>query len=219
MVADRDEGAVLDDEPNPGVLPRTDPRAEVAAIGSLESTAHLLAQVRAGDGAARDRLVRRYLAPLRRWAHGRLPARARDLLDTDDLVQVTLLKALDHVKGFEPRREGAFLAYLRRMVLNQVLDEIRRARRQPGRQEMPEEIAEVGPSPLEKVLGREALDKYETALAALPEDQREAIVMRIELGFTHQQVAEALGSPSGNAARMLVARGLVRLAEVMHERR
>lgn len=46
---------------------------------------------------------RSYLAPLRRWAHGRLPAGARDLLATDDLVQETLLRTLKHIEGFEPR--------------------------------------------------------------------------------------------------------------------
>ena len=39
--------------------------------------------------------------------------------------------------------------------------------------------------------------------------------LRIELGFTHQEVADAIGAPSANAARMLVSRALVRLAELM----
>ena len=60
--------------------------------------------MRAGDDQARSRLVTRYLAILRSWAHGRLPPRARSLADTEDLVQVTLMRALDGVKSFEPRR-------------------------------------------------------------------------------------------------------------------
>jgi RNA polymerase sigma-70 factor (ECF subfamily) len=39
--------------------------------------------------------------------------------------------------------------------------------------------------------------------------------MRIEFGFTFPEIAEALGRPSANAARMTVSRALVRLAEVM----
>lgn len=54
----------------------------------LESTAELLDLVRRGDPGARERLASRYLQVLHRLAHGRLPSRARDLLDTDDLVQV-----------------------------------------------------------------------------------------------------------------------------------
>lgn len=179
----------------------------------LETTASLLARVRDGDELASDRLVGRYLPILRRWAAGRLPPRARGMTDTDDLVQVTLLRALDRVKDFEPRREGAFLAYLRRILQNQIRDQIRSAGRRPGTEELREEIA---PS-LEQTVGRERLADYEKALEQLAPEQQEAVVLRIEFGFTHREVAEAIGSPSPNAARMTVARALVRLAEVMNE--
>ena len=52
-----------------------------------ESSVELLERARAGDSDALDRLLGRYLPRLRRWASGRLPRRARDLSDTDDLVQ------------------------------------------------------------------------------------------------------------------------------------
>ena len=172
-------------------------------------------RLRDGDFAARDRLLSRYLPLLRRWAHGRLPGRARDLADTDDLVQVTLLRALDHLKEFEPRQEGAFLAYLRRILLNQIRDELRRAGRQPRKEPLANDMREDSPSPLERALGRETLLSYEAALARLPEEQHQAVVLRIELGYTHQQVADALGMPSANSARMVVARALVRVAEEM----
>ena len=181
-----------------------------------QTTASLLDAIRRGDSGARDRLVRRYLPGLRAWARGRLPAGARDLADTDDLVQVTLLRALDRVKDFETRERGAFLAYLRRILKNQIVDQIRRARRAPERGALSEQLPRAGPSPLEEVIGREALEAYEEALSRLPERQQEAVIMRIELGFTHPEVAEALGCPSANAARMVVARALVRLVEVMH---
>ncbi len=196
---------------------RPDPGAAEQAAG-LESTASLLSRIRGGDAAARERLIRRFLPPLQRWARGRLPLRARDLLDTDDLVQVGLLRALNSMKGFDPRHEGAFLAYLRQIVLNQIRDEIRRSDRRPERKSLDEEMPEGGPSPLEQAIGKEALDRYERALSTLPEEHQEAVIMRVEMGFTHREVAEALGCPSANAARMIVARALVRLAEVMDER-
>jgi RNA polymerase sigma-70 factor (ECF subfamily) len=183
----------------------------------LETTATLLARTRAGDSSARDHLLKRYLPVLRRWAHGRLPAPARDLCDTDDLVQVTLLRAFDHMNAFEPRREGAFMAYLRQILINKVRDEIRRASRGPGIDPIDGDLTQTGPSPLERAIGRELLESYEAALAKLPESQREATVLRIEMRFTHQQVADGLGLPSADAARMLVARALVKLAEVMDE--
>jgi RNA polymerase sigma factor (sigma-70 family) len=185
--------------------------------GEPESTASLLERVRSDDPEARERLIARYLPALRRWARGRLPTGARDLADTDDLVQVTLLKALDKVKGFEYRGKGAFMAYLRRALQNQIRDELRGAGRRPETETLTERHEERGPSPLERAIGAEALARYEAALARLSEVQQEAIVLRVELGFTYEEVARSLGSPSANAARMKVTRALVRLAEVMDE--
>ena len=181
----------------------------------LESTVELLAKIRRGDDAARERLMARYLPALQKWAHGRLPGYARNLTVTDDLVQESLIRALTHLEGFEPRRPGSFLAYLRQILLNQVRDEIRKARRRPEMTPLGEEFPEDVASPLEQAIGRERLAAYETALARLPEKQQEGVVLRIEMGFTHDQVAEAIGSPSANAARMLVTRALVRLATEM----
>ena len=76
-------------------------------------------------------------------------------------------------------------------------------------------VAEEAPSPLESAIGREKLEAYEAGLARLSADQQEAIVLRLELGFKHREVADALGLPSANAARMAVVRALVRLTEVM----
>jgi RNA polymerase sigma-70 factor (ECF subfamily) len=181
----------------------------------MESTATLLAQVRSGEAGARDRLVRRYLPILQRWASGRLPFVARDLVDTGDLVQVTLLRALEKVEGFEPRHEGAFLFYLRRILLNQIRDHVRRVRRRPERVEVTDDIEDERPGPLQDVLRSEVMDRYDAALEKLTSAQREAVVLRLELGFTHAQVAEALECPTADAARMLVTRGLIRLASEM----
>ena len=186
-----------------------------ATPAEVESTATLLARVRAGDRVAREHLVRRYLATLLRWGHRRLPSHARDLSDTQDLVQTTLLKALDHVGDFEPRREGAFLAYLRTILLNEVRGEIRRIARRPLRVPLSDDLAAQRPSPVEEAIGRAAIDAYEKALNGLSAEEREGVILRIEMGFTHQQVADALGRSSADAARMLVARAMVRLAEAM----
>ena len=95
---------------------------------------------------------------------------------------------------FEPQREGAFLAYLRRIVLNAVRDELRRAGRRPGRANLDESLPQPGPSLVEQAIGRETMEAYEVALATLPEEQREAVIMRIEFGYTYPEIAEALGA-------------------------
>lgn len=184
-----------------------------AMTSELTSTATLVRRYRDGDLAARDDLVERYLPVFRRWAHGRLPRYARGTAETDDLVQRTLLRALQNLDSFEVRHEGAFVAYLRRIFLNQVRDEIRRAGRSPRSVEVPPETRDRRPSPVEEVLGRQELERYEAALAELPSEHREAILLRMEFGMTFEEIARALGRPSANATRMMVSRALERLAE------
>ncbi len=189
----------------------------MAAQDDIESTASLLAKVHAGDEEACARLVVRFRTLLRRWAHGRVPPRARGLIDTEDVVQVTLLRALEKSGRFESRREGAFLAYLRTILLNEIRAALRRVDRGPGLETLPTGLEDRHPSPLAEAIGAEAIDSYEAALATLTEEQQQAVVLRVELGFSYQQVAEAMGSPSIDAARMLVARALARLSERMVE--
>jgi RNA polymerase sigma-70 factor (ECF subfamily) len=184
---------------------------------SLESTASLIEQIRGGDRDARNRLAARYLDPLRRWARGQVPARARDLTDTDDLVQMTLHAALDRVEAFEYRRDGAFAAYLRRILQNKIRDQARRMMRRPEHEELHDDRKAENPTPLEEAIGRERVALYERGLSRLSPKHREMVVLRVELGFTFDEIAREVGSPSSNAARMAVSRALVRLAEVMDE--
>jgi RNA polymerase sigma-70 factor (ECF subfamily) len=180
-----------------------------------ESTFILIDRARAGDREALDRLLSRHLRPLQRWARGRLPKWARSLADTDDLVQDTLFQTFKRIESFEPRRVGALQAYLRQAVLNRVRDELRRRARTPDATDLEgvENVAAL--SPLEDAIGREAVADYENALERLRPEDREAIIARIEIGYTYEELAEALGKPSADAARKAASRALVRLAAEM----
>jgi RNA polymerase sigma factor (sigma-70 family) len=186
---------------------------EIAGHGT--STVDLLDQARKGDACATDALFQRIVPALRRWARGRLPANARELCDTEDLVQDTLAGVLRHLEQFEARHQGSLLAYLRLALLNRVRDEVRRTRRRGPAVELPAEWPDCGASPLEQVLGRAEINRYESALQRLREDHREAILWRIECGCSYEELAIALGKPSANAARVAVRRALMRLAKEM----
>ncbi len=183
----------------------------------LESTAVLIDRAVAGDDVAKNRLMARYVPILHRWARGRLPAHARDLAETADLVQVTLLRALRNLDRFRSQGEGAFLGYLRRILLNAVYEELRRTARRPGHEPLADTLRLDAPSALQAAIGAEQMACYESGLEALEPRQREAVVLRMEFGFSHGRIAEAIGAPSANAARMVVARALLRLAEKMDE--
>jgi RNA polymerase sigma factor (sigma-70 family) len=185
------------------------------AAPPLETTFDLLARVRSGDDRARERLLARMLPPLRAWAHRRLPCRARDLAETDDLVQVTLVRVLRHLDGFDHRGEGALLAYLRQVLLNAVRDEVRRTARREPKEALREVHPDPAPSQLEELVGRETLERYEAALQRLGAEQREAVILKVEMGYSNAEIAEALGRPSADAARVFTARAIAQLAEAM----
>ena len=182
----------------------------------MESTVKLLDRYRGGDVDALNTLYARYLGPLRRWARGRLPQWARDVGDTEDLVQDTLVQALGRMDTFEPRGAGALGGYLRQAVLNRIIDKVRR-RRPPFVSEPPVEVAAVEPSPLEELIGQQMLDRYEAALQRLKPEEREAVVGRLEFGLSYVDLAAALGKSSPDAARMAVSRALLKVAGDMRD--
>ena len=193
------------------------PLLPLKAGADLESSLELLERAKDGDSVALDRLLTRYLPPLRRWASGRLPRWARDLSDTEDLVQDTLVQTLRHIGTFRAQHEGALQAYLRQAVMNRIRDELRRVRRRPPAEGLEEDVPSTLASPLDEAIGREAIDRYEAALAELREEEREAIIARVEFEQSYDEVAAMLGKPTADAARMAVQRALVRLAiEMKH---
>ena len=184
----------------------------------LTSTIDLLERFKRGDDEAVATLVARSLPPLRRWARGRLPAWARSLADTQDLVQNAVIRSLPHLKEFEARHPGALQAYLRQAIANHIKDEIRKVRARPAvTGEVPDSYVDPAPTPLEHAIGRERLEHYEAALARLRPSEQEAIIARLELQQSYEEVALALGKPSAAAARMAVARAVKNLMAAMDE--
>lgn len=180
-----------------------------------ESSFELIERAQAGDASALDRLLTRYRPRLQRWATNRLPRYAREMTDTDDLVQEALLGTFRNFHAFENRGEWALQGYLRRAVMNRVRTELERARNRPPADEIADDIPSPGLSPLEEAVGTEVFERYEQALDELSEPEREAVIARLELGCSYQEIALLLEKPSPDAARMTVARALAKLASIM----
>jgi RNA polymerase sigma factor (sigma-70 family) len=180
-----------------------------------EPTLVLITRARQGDANALNDLCARYLPRLTRWAHGRLPAGARGSIDTHDVVQETLAHVVRRLPAFEPRHEGAFQGYVRRALLNRIRDEARKLERKRPAEPLGGEHPAAGPSPLEEAIGQQAVEAYEAAMARLREEDRRAIVGRIELGLPYAELAPMLGKPTVSAAHMAVSRALLRLAKEM----
>lgn len=190
-----------------------------APLMSDEPTIELVVRARGGDRPAMEALLERCLPPLKRWAHGRLPAAARGRLDTGDLVQEAALHVLGNLDTFEPRHVGAMQAYLRQSVINRIRDEIRRIVRTPPPLELPEDHPSDNTSPLEFAIQAEAYEHYREALERMTPKDREMIVARIEVQWSLAEIAHRFGMRTVDAARMAVTRAIKRLTTDLDARR
>lgn len=180
-----------------------------------DTVLRLLERAKDGDNEAREALFERLRSDLGRWANGRFPRWARDVADTSDLVQETLVETFKNLDGFVPRGVGALQGYVRQAFRNRLINQLRRAAKRPARVEVESGMADAATSPLEAAIAAETLDRYEAALGRLSEADREAIIARIEFRLPYEEAAERLGKSSADAARMAVVRALVRLAREM----
>lgn len=199
------------------VTRRTDPASAPAGDrpASVTSTVDLLNRFKQGDEGAVNQLVERSLPPLRRWARGRLPAWARSLADTQDLVQDAVIRALPRLKTFEVRHPGSLQAYLRQAVTNHIRDEIRKVAARPSVTELHDVHKDPRASPLEQAIGREKYNRYAAALEQLRPIERQAVIARVELQQSYDEIAATLGKPNADAARMAVTRAMRSLFKVM----
>jgi RNA polymerase sigma factor (sigma-70 family) len=189
--------------------------AAVITHDALGSTLTLVMRARAGDRVALELIAERYQPALMRFAHGRIPDTARGLVDTCDVVQVAVVRTLEQLHRIDPSVPGSLLAYLRSAVLNQIRDEIRRARRRPRPAELDDQLRASDRDPIEDAITRDELERYDVALLQLPADQQEAFIMRIEMDCSYREIADALGRPSTESARMLVRRAIGALARLL----
>lgn len=127
-----------------------------------------------------------------------------------------MLRGLRRADQFSAERPGAFLAYLRQILVNVVRNEIRDSSKSALKDQLETEpVDSIAPSQEDVATHRETLRAYEAALEQLPDEHRTAVVLRVEFGMTFAEIAAELDIASANAARMRVTRALERLAATM----
>jgi RNA polymerase sigma-70 factor (ECF subfamily) len=179
------------------------------------------------DGLAVEQF-RTYLLLL---ARARLRGLADARIDASDLVQQTLLDAYRQRRQFRGNSPSEMAAWLRRMLACNLADALRalhRGKRDVGRErsleaELAESSARLGAwlaaeqsSPSQRVTDQERALQLADALAALPDMQREALVLRYWQGCSLAQTAKQLGrSPAAVAG--LLHRGLKTLRGLLNK--
>ena len=127
-----------------------------------------------------------------------------------------MVKAVRNIGRADLAGDGALQAYLRQAVNNRMTDAFRGAGRRPADEALASDLPAREPSPLEQAIGAEALQRYEQALGRLKAEDREAIILRIELCYDYGEIAQMTGKSSAASARMAVSRALARLSREMH---
>lgn len=185
---------------------------------SQSSTRTLIQRGREGDRSAWDRVFGRIIDRMRRWAHGRMPAAAKGRHDTVDVVQEAALGLWQRVDHLDLRKPGDLEAYVRQAVVNRIRDEARRARVRPVAVPLDDRVIDRTASPLGEVLSQEAWERYQKAFAALDVSDREAVIARVDMGYSYEQVAALTGRSTAGAARMAVMRALEQLRSAINGR-
>ena len=192
--------------------PEEAPRVEAAE--SSASTKDILDALALDRESGWERLIRRVESKLRILLHFRMPARLRDALDEEDLLQEVWADAARNLERFEYRGPGSLQRWLAGILANKLLH----AGRELGRLPVPEsvvaprfalaalargrlELAEGHPacaqrtqsSPSELARRRELEQRVRAVLLSLPEVEREAILLKLFEGLSGREAADRLG--------------------------
>jgi RNA polymerase sigma-70 factor, ECF subfamily len=159
--------------------------------------------------------------------------RYRAKFDPSDIVQQTMLEAVRDWPKFRGGTDAELAAWLRQILAHVLLHEIRRfggaQRRDVDREislecalaessrRLGDALAAPGSSPSEQA-GRHELElRLAEALARLPADYAEVILLRNVEGLSHDEIAGRMGRGVG-AVRMLWVRALARLRHELDSR-
>jgi RNA polymerase sigma-70 factor, ECF subfamily len=139
--------------------------------------------------------------------------------DAEDLTEQTFLQAYRHFERARRESDGRPLRpWLIRIAHNLASNYHRdRARRPTSALESADPISH--PHATEQVVeGREELREVMHGLTQLPDDRREALIMRFALGMGNREIARALGRTDG-ATKVLIHRAIKQLEENLEEER
>ena len=184
---------------------------------ATDSTVTLLPLAARGDRQAIEILIDRMRPYLKRFGHGRLPGWARGRAETEDLVQESLIRALNHLPRFEHQSIKDFRSWLHTVFRNLVTDEKRFHGRVGVAQELPADVRDPAISPEEQAVEQAKAGVSERALQRLEPGERLLIVYRLQHGYSFLELADKLGKPSADAARMTYNRALTKLRNEMRQ--
>ena len=151
----------------------------------------LVDEARGGEAEAFAAIFDRYHEPVYRFIASRIHRPA----DAEDLTQLVFVKALEALPRYESRGVP-FGGWLFRLARNTVIDHVR-THKETADLEQVLDRADLDRGPDEWAMTRQELETVRVALAALTDDQREAIALRYFAGLSAREAATAMGKQEG----------------------
>lgn len=180
----------------------------------IPDTDHLLKRAEAGDTQARGRLLERHRDRLLGMVSLRLDPRLAPRIDPSDVVQETLAEAHKRLDAYLRDRPLPFYPWLRQIAADRIIDIRRRhvgsrkrtvSREEPGglqlnqgsQMELARRLVDSVSAPSARLQRDERLTRLRLALAALPESDREILVLRQLEQIPPREIAALLGISVG----------------------
>jgi len=160
----------------------------------------LIIAAKKGDREAFSRLVRTYLNKIYKTAYFFL----KNVDDAQDVCQITFINAYRHIKTFNETQ--SFFPYLYRIAKNTCINHLRKKHSIPLPD--PEQI-ESDPeySPEQTAIKNYTIETVNRALARLPENSKEILMLKYWNDLSYREIAEALSIPEGTVmSRLFYAR-------------
>jgi len=146
-----------------------------------------------------------------------LPAQFRAKISSSDLVQEALAAAHASFADFRGKTPEEFLGWLRAILRNRaghLVEQFLTEKRDIDREEPLRDMCQEWDTPSQNASGKEELQRWEQSLAALSEDYRWVIELRLRVGLPFDLVAEQMNR-SEQAVRRLYARAMIRWQQLM----
>ena len=188
-----------------------------AAVPMTSTDEELVARSKTGDTDSFNQLVKRWERPIYALAYRTLGREE----DARDVTQETFLRAFRALAGF--KGDAKFSSWLYRIALNLCRDWMRKERRAPlvsvpEGVEVEDMAAERGPTEtVEDLAARAELGReVARAMAQLPAEQRQSIILKEYHGLTFQEIADLMKCPL-STAKTRVYQGLSTLRKQLGE--
>lgn len=179
-----------------------------------EDSRHLVKRAKSGDREAFDTLIRRHRDHLEAVIRSRLGPRLQRELGADDVLQETLLRALQSIQRFEWKRNGSFFRWLSGIAVKVILEAA--SSRRSRYLSLDFEVPARRSSSTKAIQREERFDRFEKAIQSLSPDHRKVLTMvRID-GLSVTEVARRMNR-SPNAVSHLLLRALRKFREAFGE--